>query len=276
MSSDPGSKRASADPGPVREPADPGSLRVLDEIRSFWDTDASTYDNSPGHHPQSPAVMAAWTAALKGLLPEGRARVLDMGAGPGFLSLIAARLGHEVTAVDLAPQMLEKLQMSARREGQSIDTVVSAADNPPKGPNGRSDDGFDAVMERHLLWTLPDPQAALESWRRAAPDGRLLLVESLWGRVDPIEMLRGRTVDLLQKWRKQPPDHHSSYSDAVRSALPLGTGTPPSRLVEMVASAGWHVPRLERLRDVEWAERCELPLPDRLLGVSPRFAVVAE
>lgn len=252
---------------------DSGPIRVLDEIRSFWDADAHTYDNAPGHHPRNPAVMAAWTAALKGLLPAGRARVLDMGAGTGFLSLIAARLGHEVTAVDLSPQMLEKLQMSARREGLAIDVKVSAADEPPSGFNA---EGFDAVMERHLLWTLPDPQGALESWRRAAPDGRLLLVESLWGRVDPIEMIRERARHRLHKLRRQPPDHHSSYSDAIRSALPLGGGTAPSRLVEMAEAAGWRIPRLQRLRDVEWTERFHLPVPERLLGVSPRFVVVAD
>jgi SAM-dependent methyltransferase len=265
----PAAEAPAADEAPADEaPADEVPIQVLDEIRSFWDADAPTYDNSPGHHPQSPAVMAAWTAALQSLLPPGSARVLDVGAGTGFLSLIAARLGHKVTAVDLSPQMLEKLERSARREGLAIDVVVSAADKPPEG--------FDAVMERHLLWTLPDPGGALESWRRAVPDGRLLLVESIWGRFDPIEKLRELAVHRLHKLRRQPPDHHSSYSDAIRKALPLGGGTPPSRLVEMVEVAGWRVPRLERLRDIEWAERFHLPLPERLLGVSPRFVVVAE
>ena len=39
---------------------------------------------------------------------------------------------------------------------------------------------------------------------------------------------------------------------------------------------GWHRPRLERLRDIEWAERCELPIPERIVGAPPRFAVVAD
>jgi hypothetical protein len=34
-------------------------------------------------------------------------------------------------------------------------------------------------------------------------------------------------------------------------------------------------PRLHRLTGVEWAMRGELPWPDRLLGVTPRVAVVA-
>lgn len=248
-------------------PENSGPDHVLDEIRSFWDADAPTYDNSPGHRPTNPAVMAAWTAALERLLPAGSARVLDVGAGTGFLSLIAARLGHKVTAVDLSTQMLDKLQMSARNEGLEIEVVVSPADKPPQG--------FDAVMERHLLWTLPDPQSALAAWRGAAPDGRLLLLESIWGRIDPLEIVRERVTHRLQKLRRQPPDHHSSYSDAVRRSLPLGTGTLPSKLVEMVAEAGWRVPRLERLRDVEWAERSNLPMLERAVGVSPRFVVVA-
>jgi hypothetical protein len=44
----------------------------------------------------------------------------------------------------------------------------------------------------------------------------------------------------------------------------------------MVVASGWRLARLERLRDVEWAERLDLPLPERLLGVSPRFSVTAE
>ena len=89
-------------------------MAILDDIRRFWDDDAATYDNAPGHRPTSPAVQAAWTAALEALLPPPPARVLDCGAGTGFLSLIAARLGHRVTALDLSPQMLAKLTRRRR------------------------------------------------------------------------------------------------------------------------------------------------------------------
>jgi hypothetical protein len=76
--------------------------------------------------------------------------------------------------------------------------------------------------------------------------------------------------------RGDPHDHHASYSDEIRSALPLAGGTPPSKLVDLVAGEGWRCPRLERLRDVEWAERCELPIVERVIGVSPRFAVISD
>jgi SAM-dependent methyltransferase len=239
-----------------------------EEIRRFWDADAPTYDDSSSHRPRDPAVLAAWTAALAHLLPPVPARVLDAGAGTGFLSLIAARLGHMVTALDLSPQMLSRLQRVARAQDLEIEIVTGPAQHPPAG--------FDVVMERHLLWTLADPADALGSWRRAASNGRLVLIESMWGSVDPLEVLRSRARQVLRRLRSEPSEHHGSYSDSLRQSLPLSSGTSPARLVEMITAAGWHRPRLERLRDVEWAERCTLSPLERLLGVQPRFSVVAD
>ncbi|MHB8329189.1 MAG: class I SAM-dependent methyltransferase [Acidimicrobiales bacterium] len=243
-------------------------MDALDEIRRFWDDDAPTYDDAPGHHPRSPAVSAAWAAALTGLLPPPPSRVLDCGAGTGFLSLMAARAGHAVTALDLSPGMLERLSAAAGAEGLHIDTVVAPADAAPAAD-------FDAVMERHLLWTLPDPLGSLRAWRAAAPRGRLVVIESVWGDADPLERLRSRGRAALRRLRRTAPDHHAEYPHDVRDSLPFATGTPPAAVVAMVSDAMWPAPRLGRLRDVEWAERAELALPERLVGVSPRFAVVA-
>jgi len=246
-------------------------VALLDDIRRYWDEDAATYDDTPRHRPRDPAVVAAWTAALERLLPPRPARVLDCGAGTGFLSLIVARLGHRVTALDLSAGMLERLRGAAGRQGLEITVVEGPADEPPPGP-------FDAVVERHLLWTLPDPGRALAAWRRSAPDGRLVLVESLWGgSADPVERLRSLARQLSLRARRVPPDHHADYPEDLRRALPLGAGTPPARVVAIAADAGWPEPRLERLRDVEWAEasaRSGRPL-DRVLGVAPRYAVRA-
>jgi SAM-dependent methyltransferase len=242
---------------------------LLEEIRRYWDEDAATYNNARGHSPTSAAVLAAWAASMERLLPAAPSRVLDVGAGTGFLSLIAARLGHQVTSIDLSAQMLARLEGAAKRDGLEIEILIGSADRPP------DHEEFDAVMERHVLWTLPDPGKALASWRNSAPNGRLLLVESLWGRVDPFEILRSKVRHALHNFRGDPPDHHASYSDSVRSSLPLAGGTSPSKLIELATEQGWRVPRLMRLRDVEWAEKSELPPIERAIGVAPRFAVVA-
>jgi SAM-dependent methyltransferase len=208
-------------------------------------------------------------AALQQLLPEAPASVLDVGAGTGFLALQAATLGHRVTAVDVAPAMLDRLRAKASEAGLSIDARQGDATRPPDGP-------FDAVVERHLLWTLTDPVAALAAWREVAPNGRLVLFESAWGSgASTIDQLRSRVRSTWRSIRGIPPDHHAAYSPALRMALPLGDGPGPSALVEAVTAAGWPAPRLVRLRDVEWAQAQAQPTLERLLGVSPRFAVIA-
>jgi SAM-dependent methyltransferase len=243
-------------------------MGMIDDIRRYWDQDAATYDDAHQHRPTEPAVVAAWTAAMEDALPPAPSTVLDCGAGTGFLSLIAARLGHEVTALDLSPGMLGRLRARAAAEGLEMQTVVAPATEPP----GHD---FDAVIERHLVWTLLDPRAALSSWRAVAPAGRLVLVESLWGTVDPIEQLRSAARRVVDRLRQTPPEHHDEYTDELLRSLPLGRGTHPGKLVSLAADAGWRTPRLRRLRDVEWAERMALPLAERLVGTAPRFVVVA-
>ena len=110
------------------------------KVRVWWDADAATYDDSSDHGwaVASPARRAAWNAALHRLLPGRGSRVLDVGAGTGFLSLAAARLGHRVTALDLSGGMLERLAEHAAREGLQVDVVQGGAEEPPAGAGPES------------------------------------------------------------------------------------------------------------------------------------------
>jgi len=241
---------------------------AVDAVRDFWDADAEGYDRSPDHGAATGAERAAWSGALARLLPSGGGRVLDAGAGTGFLSVLAARLGYQVTALDLSPGMLERLRTRANHEGLAIGCVEGSADQPPAGP-------FDAVIERHLLWTLSDPGRALAAWRAVAPAGRLVLFEGMWGGADPVEDLRHRAREFLRRLRGEPEHHHDHYDPAVLAQLPLAGGVTPDQLVTLVEAAGWGIARLERLRDVEWIQRLALPPSQRLLGVTPRFVIRA-
>ncbi|OPX69465.1 MAG: Mg-protoporphyrin IX methyl transferase [Methanoregulaceae archaeon PtaB.Bin056] len=68
--------------------------------------------------------MAGLFALLNeaGFSPEG-AKVLDIGCGPGALSLPMARAGAKVTSLDISGAMLARLQETAREEGLAIDTA---------------------------------------------------------------------------------------------------------------------------------------------------------
>ena len=241
---------------------------VSEEIQQFWDEDAAVYDDSPEHHPRRPHERAAWSATLRRLLPDPPARVLDAGAGTGFLSLLLAAQGYQVTAMDLSAGMLEKLRAKAARQGLDVEIVRADAASPPDGP-------FDAVVERHLLWTLPDPAVALAAWRQAVPTGRLVLIEGTWGETTGIPAVQAEARRLARRFRGAEPGHHGHYTDRVVSALPHANGITPAEMVSLVEASPWGRARLERLRDVEWATLEGRSLLDQLLGTNPRWAVTA-
>lgn len=241
---------------------------VHDSIRDFWDRDSRTYDATKSHAVSDPLEAAAWRQALREALPQPGARVLDAGAGTGALSLLAAELGHEVTALDLSPGMLAKAELKAKERGleERMRFVVGSAAEPPPGP-------FDAVMERHVLWTIPDPVGALRAWREVA--GRLVLFEGVWGRRDPLSRAKDLAAEALRALMGTPPDHHAPYPEEVLAELPLARLPSPAPLVEAVHVAGWRAVRIKRLRDVEWAARLHEPWPLGWLEERPRYAIIA-
>ncbi len=247
-----------------------GEAGVTDDIRDFWDIDAATYDRSPSHYPQRPQEQAAWAATLRRLLPEPPAAVLDMGAGTGFLSLLLAAQGYQVTAADFAPGMLARLKAKAADRGLAVEAVQTDAVHPPAGP-------FDAVVERHLAWTLPDPASALAAWHTVAPAGRLVLIEGSWsGRGAPtVDRLRLRARAVADLIRRPAPDHHGHYTAQMNAALPYRGGLTPDEAVALVEASPWGRARIERLRDVEWAVTEGLGPLDSLIGTHARWAVIA-
>jgi len=241
-----------------------------ERVRRLWEAKASTYDRSPVHNPTSELELSAWRAAALSLLPPPPARVLDVGAGTGFLTILLARQGYTVTALDTSTQMLARLNDKAAAAGVTVQIVEADASDPPKND-------YDAVVERHLLWTLPDPAAALTAWRGAAPTGRLVLFASEWGTANGVmAAARSRARALVRDLRQQGCPGDTEYGASLQSQLPLAHGTPPAALVSLVGESSWGRPAIVRLRDIDWAARQTLhPLIDRLLGVSRSFAVTA-
>src|SRR3954451_3855640 len=151
-------------------PADPD----LPTVRDFWDAQSSRYDEDPDHGLRDAAAREAWRAHLTQWLPEPPGIVLDLGCGTGSLSLLALEAGHQVHGVDLSPAMVA--EAPPRWPGPAAPFPVGDAAAPPVARP------VDAVLARHLLWTLPDPHAALRRWLGLLrPGGRLGVVEGRWG-----------------------------------------------------------------------------------------------
>lgn len=156
-----------------------------------WDALAASFDDESDHGLRDAEVRRAWAARLASWLPAPPGDVLDLGCGTGSLSLLAAEQGHRVTGVDLSPAMVELAR--TKLAGRDAVFLTGDAAAPPVG-----EQRFDAVLVRHVLWTLPDPGRALRHWRQLLrPGGRLVLVEGVWGSVSPVGIPADRVTALL-------------------------------------------------------------------------------
>lgn len=145
-------------------------------ITAYWDAAAQDFDDEPDHGLRAAGTRAAWAGVLNGWLPSAPADVLDVGCGTGSLSELIAEAGHRVTGVDLSPRMIEQARAKLTAAGLAGRFLVGDAAVPPTG-----DARFDVLLCRHLVWTLPDPQAALNEWAgRIRPGGLLVLIEGRW------------------------------------------------------------------------------------------------
>src|SRR5215471_4172929 len=127
--------------------ADSSELGKFDALASrFWD---SRGEFRPLHllNPVR-ARFVAERATLSG------ARVLDVGCGGGLLAEALARAGAKVTAIDLAPGMIEVARLHALEQNLNIDYRVVAAE----AVAGAEPGGFDVVTCMEMLEHVPEPE----------------------------------------------------------------------------------------------------------------------
>ncbi|WP_313919667.1 bifunctional 2-polyprenyl-6-hydroxyphenol methylase/3-demethylubiquinol 3-O-methyltransferase UbiG [Tahibacter sp.] len=127
----------------------------------WWDPDGE----SRPLHDLNP-VRLAYVASRVGL--RG-ARVLDVGCGGGLLSEALAAAGAEVTAIDLAPGVLDVARLHLYESNLRVDyREISAEALAAQQPGS-----FDAITCMEMLEHVPDPGSVIEACSRLLkPGGR--------------------------------------------------------------------------------------------------------
>lgn len=116
-------------------------------------------------------MAALWQHEIEKYIPMDRElKILDVGTGSGFFAILLARLGHQVTGIDLTPSMIQEAKQLAKEQKIQADFFVMDAENPEF-----ADESFDVVISRNLTWTLPHAEHAYRQWNRVLKDGGILL-----------------------------------------------------------------------------------------------------
>jgi ubiquinone/menaquinone biosynthesis C-methylase UbiE len=182
---------------------------VKQQVAAHWGRRAPGFDAGFGHSISTPAERAAWNRIFDLVLAgPGPLDVLDAGCGTGFLSFELALRGHRVTGIDFAPEMLAEAQHKASEQTVTVRFEQADAEHLPFSAGS-----FDLAISRHVLWTLPHPEEAIDEWIRVLrPGGRIVVVD---GQFDP-----GSLVEPSQNART------STEYAAIGDRLPFLGGRP--------------------------------------------------
>jgi 2-polyprenyl-6-hydroxyphenyl methylase/3-demethylubiquinone-9 3-methyltransferase len=130
----------------------------------WWDPDGE----SRPLHDLNPVRFAyvAERVALRG------ARALDVGCGGGLLSEALARAGADVTAIDLAPAVLDVARLHLHESGVKVDYREVAVEALAADVPG----AFDVVTCMEMLEHVPDPGSVIRACASLLrPGGKLFL-----------------------------------------------------------------------------------------------------
>lgn len=147
---------------------------IQNEIKQYWEGEAQAYSDSIKEELLS-FKKQAWLDLILEYAPQKKdLKILDIGTGPGFFSVILSEAGFDVTAIDCTENMLHEAEGNLKAAGVSAKLKLMDShklDFP--------DNEFDLIINRNVTWTLHDPKAAYREWHRVLKDGgRLLIFDS--------------------------------------------------------------------------------------------------
>jgi ubiquinone/menaquinone biosynthesis C-methylase UbiE len=220
---------------------------ITNVIRDHWDARADSFDQEGGHGLAGAEQQRAWHALIEELVGGASRRVLDVGCGTGFLALRFAELGHQVTGIDLAPQMIERARAKAEQAGLHVELAVAEGSSLPF-----PDESFDVVVARHVIWNLPDPDRGVAEWQRVLrPGGLLALVEGKWADNEELAIAYSRPLSrfaatLVQKAASLVATVRGAQSKRfllrryhrIEVALPFAGGPSAERLCRFLEEKG--------------------------------------
>ncbi|WP_135606285.1 class I SAM-dependent methyltransferase [Methanococcoides sp. NM1] len=248
-------------------------MNTKEIIADYWDHRSSSYKNGVNGFDEEERSL--WRTILRNHTGDRTGlKILDIGTGAGFLALLLAEMGHEVTAIDISRSMLEKAGQNAKSLGLDINFCHGDAEDLPF-----EDDHFDIVVSKYLLWTLPHPDRTVQEWKRVLKiNGRILAIDGNWfdSRLD-IRIKRGfsKIMTLLVEKGYYCHLFQRCYGP-IRRYLPLYEDINPHNVSALFDRAGFTSTTIDPLREVHKYQKSQLPLSRKFIYTSSIFLIMGE
>lgn len=205
-------------------------MKLQELIEAYWDERSGDFSRLRLKELAGPCG-AAWRGVLSEKVTAGALQVLDVGTGAGFLAILLAQLGHEVTGVDMSGEMLHQAKQNALAAGCRVEFCKGNAQEL-----SFADNSFDVLVTRNLTWTLPDVMAAYREWQRVLkPGGLLLNFDSDYGLAPFVK--KDEPTDVHAGIRKELVTECNEIKDELR----ISTHRRPAWDVEFLTSLGMKV-----------------------------------
>ena len=153
---------------------------MLEEIQHYWNNRYSGY--SKVNQKELEGIQRErWKKQFERLLPANKnLKVLDIGTGPGFFTIILEELGYtNITGVDVSDKMLEVAKENIQKYGKEHSSIQLIQMDAQKLEFDT--ENFDIIVSRNLTWNLEKPQQAYSEWLRVLkPNGALFIFDANW------------------------------------------------------------------------------------------------
>jgi len=229
---------------------------VKNKIRDYWNKRSSTFDLSPGHVVSSKREEDAWKSLLKRKLGDDTESVLDVGAGTGFLSIMLAEMGYEVVGLDISEEMLRRARKKAADRGVKVEFKLGDAEDLPFDAGS-----FDAVVNRAVLWSLPNPEKAIREWKRVLKHGGRLCFFLHEPHAKEVSQILRRQIGnflILLVERRNP--WNSLYNGKMVENLPFRGGVEPAVILDLLERVGFEGVSAETMEEISKLQREKMPL----------------
>lgn len=249
---------------------------LKDQVQKQWNRYAPSYNQRVGYY-LTPELKQAWKKELvKATDWKTALSVLDIGTGPGFLAMLFEELGHDCLGIDFSFEMIRAARQEAEKNQSQCRFAQADAELLPF-----KNDSFDIVTNRHVIWTLTEPQKSMNEWVRVLkPGGRIIIFEGNWfeahlSKTDRMKKTIGEMIIRRKKAKDKRIIAKISQFNEIKQRLPMRSLT-KEKVADLMKVAGISQVNFQDISNLIKEEIKARPLEYQLTYNKNRFLVVGQ